>query len=116
MTFVGLTNYEKSSDGDREWFGRSAGWFIAVSIGWLILTVLVLIGSDLLTALFNQPKAVLSLGVITGAITAFIGKSRASPSHSEKAKGATAISLNAILAIAAVICGVLDHAGVSLAG
>ena len=34
MVFVGLTSWQRDSDSDREWFGRSTGWFAAAAIVW----------------------------------------------------------------------------------
>ena len=43
MIFVGLTNWQPHSDADREWFGRSTGWFTVAAIMWFAVTFLVLI-------------------------------------------------------------------------
>ena len=39
MIFVGLTSWQTFSDSDREWFGRSTGWFGVVAFGWFIVDV-----------------------------------------------------------------------------
>ena len=46
MIFVGLTNWQPHSDADREWFGRSTGWFAVVALMWFAVTFLVLIAGE----------------------------------------------------------------------
>src|SRR5262245_15768443 len=46
MIFVGLTSWERDSDADREWFGRSTGWFAAAAIIWFVVAYLVLVAGD----------------------------------------------------------------------
>ena len=45
MIFVGVTNWQRFSDADREWFGRSTGWFAVTAIMWFAVMFLVLIAS-----------------------------------------------------------------------
>ena len=46
IVFVDLTSWQPS-DSDREWFGRSSGWFALAAITWPIICWLVLLGSEL---------------------------------------------------------------------
>lgn len=46
--YVALTSGESRSDPQREWFARSAGWFVAAGIGWTLVTALSLLGSRLM--------------------------------------------------------------------
>ncbi|HVJ42304.1 MAG TPA: patatin-like phospholipase family protein [Dongiaceae bacterium] len=46
--FTGLGSFAKSSDSDREWLGRAAGWYLLVALGWIITVLLVYGGSTLL--------------------------------------------------------------------
>lgn len=46
--FTGLGSFAKSSDSDREWLGRAAGWYLLVALGWLVTVLLVYGGSVLL--------------------------------------------------------------------
>ena len=39
MIFVGLTSTQERSDQDREWFGRSTGWYAATAVGWFFAHV-----------------------------------------------------------------------------
>jgi Patatin-like phospholipase len=45
--FIGLDS-RRSNDEDREWWARSGGWILTVSIGWMIAAVLVVYGHDIL--------------------------------------------------------------------
>jgi hypothetical protein len=79
MIFVGLTSYMPNSDEDREWFGRSTGWFTAVAIGWVCATFLVLIGPPLASYVFATfPWAkygTTALGALSAAVGTYLGKS-----------------------------------------
>ena len=46
MIFVGLTSWQTFSDSDREWFGRSTGWFGVFAFAWFIATFLVLVAGE----------------------------------------------------------------------
>lgn len=87
MIFVGLTSWQIDSDADREWFGRSTGWFAAVAIVWVIVGFLVLVGADLAFFLYASAeshfgKAAGALGGgAAGIVTAILGKSSASPAR-----------------------------------
>ena len=54
MIFVGLTNWQPHSDGDREWFGRSTGYFTVVALMWLATMFLVLIAGELALAFLKK--------------------------------------------------------------
>ena len=87
MLFVGLASWQIDSDADREWFGRSTGWFMVIALGWALIGFLVLIGADLLFTLYakldsylgNISSAAFTAG--TGLITAVLGKSSTSPAQ-----------------------------------
>jgi hypothetical protein len=100
MIFVGLTSHEENSDADREWLGRSAGWVTAAGCIWLVVTGLVLVGSDL--ALKSYGAAYGAVGGLSGALTAVIGLSKYTPAVGP-AKTRAGISLNALLAIVATL-------------
>ena len=107
MIFVGLSSYETSGDADREWFGRSAGWFLAVIVVWLFLTFFVFFGtivSQVVSA--DQLKALQSytpvVAAISGVVTAIFGKSAGSPAEG-KPKGIIPYITSLILPVAAVI-------------
>jgi hypothetical protein len=107
MIFVGLTSVEKDSDADREWLGRSAGWFLVAALGWIVTMLLVFVGSNLIKETVGGLQGWLS-GVCLGAggITAWLGKSQISPAQGA-AKGWKAISANAALALGGVVFAVV---------
>jgi Patatin-like phospholipase len=87
MVFVGLTSLQIDSDADREWFGRSTGWFTAVAITWVLVSFLVLVGAGLVFALYAKAGAYLAKtaggvgGAVSGIVTAILGKSKTSPAY-----------------------------------
>jgi hypothetical protein len=107
MIFVGLSSRENDSDSDREWLGRAAGWYLVAALCWLMIMVLVFLGSNLATTLFAQFKTWLGpVGGISGVITALLGKSAVTPAKG-RAKGPVGISANVILAVAAPIFAIV---------
>jgi len=106
MIFVGLTSYEANSDADREWFGRSAGWFVATAMGWMALSFLVYFGAiirqivepDTLERLHDYAPVV---AAISGIGTALMGKSSAVPKKADDADFVSYV-LTLLLPIAAV--------------
>ena len=54
MIFVGLTSWQTFSDSDREWFGRSTGWFGVFAFGWFIATFLVLVAGEFVLWLVGE--------------------------------------------------------------
>ncbi len=100
MVFVGLTSFQVDSDADREWFGRSTGWFTANAIAWFAVTFLVLVGADLVFSLFTKSdslvgKSATGMGsLIAGVVSAVLGKSSSSPARKgSKGKSWTALIL-----------------------
>ena len=107
MIFVGLTSMQAGSDQDREWFGRSNGWYAAVGIGWLALMSLVVIGPIVVHEIANIDSktyktwlttAAAVIGPLSGIVSAVLGHSSGTPAKSEAA-GWTGLSLNIVLAI-----------------
>ncbi len=87
MIFVGLTSWQINSDADREWFGRSTGWFTVTSISWALIAFLVLVGADLMFQLYAQVDSHFGkttsgiVTAVTGILTAVLGKSSSSPAR-----------------------------------
>jgi hypothetical protein len=108
ILFVGLTSKEDGSDSDREWLGRSAGWYLVVAIVWLITIVLAFVGSDVLQDWTKWGASWLfGGGAGAGVVTALLGKSSLTPA-SGSARSGKGISLNIVLSIAApIFAGVL---------
>lgn len=111
MIFVGLTKDMPQSDSDREWLGRAAGWYLVLALGWPIVMTLVFVGSTVADAAYGELKTWIAAGG-TGAITALLGNSRATPARGE-ATGWKAVSANLILAVAATIFAVVLVIGFS---
>jgi hypothetical protein len=106
MIFVGLTNWQRSSDADREWFGRSTGWFTATAIIWFAVMFLVLVAGHALLELIktSDPAKYGSsfLAIVSGLVSVLGGKSGKS-SATEKADTKTALILQIALPVAAVV-------------
>jgi hypothetical protein len=119
MVFVGLSSYQRKvergagalngvgihddSEGDREWLGRSAGWYLVTALGWFLITFLAFAGSLAVTEFGHAIKTWLApLGGIGGVVTAWLGQSAMSKGRGASADQATRpLSTNIILAIAA---------------
>ncbi len=104
MLFVAFTSYQRDSDSDREWLGRTAGWYLLAALGWLIGTLLIFAGSLLAEDLLpHVEKWLAPMGGISGAVAAWLGKSPLSGGRGQQTKGAWPITTNTILAIAAFL-------------
>ncbi len=115
MIFIGLSSREKNSDSDREWFGRSAGWFMTLATLWLVAGILVFLGSDLAQFGLGYARAWLAgAGGISGLITGLLGKSSTTP-RKGKAKTLPGISANILLVVAAPIFAAILIVGISMA-
>lgn len=85
--FVLLTNYETGSDMQREWLARSAGWFAALIVLWLAISVLGLLGSRLTDIAYASGEAMYQViiagaggaGGLTAAIIGSGAKTKAKP-------------------------------------
>jgi len=79
MIFVGLTNWEVGSDADREWFGRSTGWFATAAIAWFSVVILVVLGPPLVALLFANftwaKYGTIVLGPASALASTLLGKS-----------------------------------------
>jgi hypothetical protein len=111
MIFVGITKDMPGSDSDREWLGRAAGWYLLVTLAWPVAMILVLVGPLLATFLFGEVSTWITAGG-AGTITALLGRSNLTAAKSEKGTAKT-LSLNVILAIAAVVFAVALVVGLS---
>jgi hypothetical protein len=106
MIFVGLSSWEPGSDADREWFGRSTGWFAAAAIIWFVVAFLVLVAGDLLlwlVAKFDSAKYVSAiLGLGSGLVSALFGASGKTPA-TDQTRTKTRLPVNLILAVATAV-------------
>src|SRR5262245_57616927 len=101
MIFVALSSGEKDSDADREWLGRADGWFMVLALGWAVLMFLVFVGSRLAEQLYDDYR-VWATGAGAGAVTAWLGKSSATPARGP-ARKPRGISADVVLAAAAPV-------------
>lgn len=106
MIFMGLADFHRASDADREWLGRAAGWLMIAAFCWLVLSFTVffgaILGPEIITT--ETQAAVRSwattLAGVFGLITAFLGMSSVTPACGP-AKDRTASLTNLALLIAA---------------
>ncbi len=57
LAYVMARSYSPNGDFEREWLARAGGWFIIVALGWIILSGLVLLGSELAEQVWDHSKA-----------------------------------------------------------
>jgi hypothetical protein len=90
MIFVGLTSWQPHSDADREWFGRSTGYFTVVALMWLAITFLVLIAAEvawLFLKNYDSAKYASALAAVGSALfSTLVGKSGKSSATDQKDK------------------------------
>jgi hypothetical protein len=76
MIFVGLTSWQRGSDSDREWFGRSTGWFAAAAIVWFAVAFSILVGAELAWQYVVDSYAKYAtgaVGIVSGLLTTVLG-------------------------------------------
>ena len=119
MIFVGLTSWQPHSDSDREWFGRSTGWFATSAFFWFAATFVALIaGETLLHLISKYDWAKYSSALLAGGSALFstlFGKSSKTPAN-DPARASFlhtyALPTGAIVFLLAVVIAVsvaLDH-------
>jgi len=108
---VGFRSAAVLGTDDREWLGRSAGWYAAAGIGWALFSAVVLVAPAAVAWLqdYYLPQLLASLGGVSGIVTAVLGKS---PVSSFKSTAKT-LPANVILAIAAPIFALVLVIGLS---
>jgi Patatin-like phospholipase len=67
-----LDSTSDRGDVEREWLGRASGWHFIAGLAWIMLSTVVLLGP---AVYYNVPQAVHVLTVVSGAVTALLGKS-----------------------------------------
>ncbi len=69
-------SYSPSGDFEREWLGRAAGWYLVAGLGWIVVSVVVLLGPEMSDYLFaNSREWLTAIAGASGAVTAFLGRS-----------------------------------------
>ncbi|MEN3384485.1 MAG: hypothetical protein V7608_4529 [Hyphomicrobiales bacterium] len=106
MIFVGLTSWQPYSDSDREWFGRSTGWFAVSAFFWFGAAFLVLVAGEFLLWLVQQyPSAKLGstlLAVASALFSTFFGQSsKTKPTAAPEGKSSSLMTV--ALPLAAVV-------------
>jgi len=114
MIFVGLTSWQPHSDSDREWLGRSSGWFAVSAFGWFVATFLVLDASAYLGWLASEYNpATYTSAILAGASGLFstlLGRSTKTKPETSGAPAAPwmrwALPLGAIVFLVFLVIGV----------
>ena len=104
IIFLGLTNREKDSDADREWYGRASGYVLLTALLWLIVMFLIFLAATVASDLFEKVWA-WATGLGAGGIAAWLGKSGLTPAKQKGGNGKT-LSLNTICVIGAAVFAV----------
>lgn len=73
--YLAITSYWPQGDVEREWLARSSGWFVVLTIGWAVLSALVLYAPDLVKASIVYFLSLSAVGGGAGAVAAAIGAS-----------------------------------------
>ena len=116
MVFVGLTSWQRGSDFDREWFGRSTGWFAAAAIVWFAVAFAILVGAELAWqyVVDNYAKYVTGgIGALSGILTAVFGAGKMSGGTEQKNAKASLTS-KIVLTIAPALFLIILVIGLSL--
>ncbi|EGX99722.1 hypothetical protein AZA_21378 [Nitrospirillum viridazoti Y2] len=106
--YVALTSNTPRSDEQREWFARSAGWYLATCIAWIAGVALALLGSwtagqvELGTqALFDWMVAGGGATAMVGWLTGGSGRTSAQPSNQAPNRSPVAIAYNVAASLSA---------------
>ncbi len=103
MVFAGISS-RWTSDQDREWWGRAAGWFLALTFGWIAVSAIVLFG-PLVLFWSGSALSTVTAGGIAGALTILASRSSSIPA-TEKGE-ATASPFAHLLGKLTVVAAVL---------
>ena len=99
--YLGLTSYASDGDVNREWLARSSGWFVALTLGWAVLSALVLFAQNIVAegwALWG----VAAVGTGAGIAGSWIGSS-AKTLATKAGKRVESLPMSTILALATVV-------------
>jgi hypothetical protein len=84
-TYLMLRSYARRGDVEREWLGRASGWHFIAGLVWIVLSGLVLLGPRLYFGtngiVSSAGEWMPAIGTVSGAVTALLGKSSATPAQ-----------------------------------
>jgi len=103
MAFAGISS-RWTDDSDREWWGRATGWLIAVSVGWMAISSLVIFG-PLLLSISVSAIYTLVTGGVAATLTVLAGRSISMPANINQ--GEQPGLLGRIFSKAAVVAAVI---------
>lgn len=114
MIFVGLTSWQAYSDSDREWFGRSTGWFAVFAFGWFAATFVVLVAGEFVFWLVGEYASAkyssAILAAASGLFSTLLGTSTKTAPDASAAKSPSwttwALPLGAIVFLLFLVIGV----------
>ncbi|CAO3409108.1 hypothetical protein [Azospirillum largimobile] len=104
--YIALTSSETRTDEQREWFARSAGWFIALSVFWILGTALIILGSFALALAQADWSMPIELSAVGAAISTVVGW-LAGASRRTPAKGAAKSLTGKIYSALAMVAAAL---------
>jgi hypothetical protein len=108
--FVGGSSYATGSEADREWFGRSSGWYLVIAMFWLTFLFIVffyqVLVNTLPSVLSATQKWIALLAGISGLITGILGKSSGLASTAYERGGWRSYLERLVLPIAATVFSV----------
>ncbi|HYX71247.1 MAG TPA: hypothetical protein VE732_00630, partial [Nitrososphaera sp.] len=113
--FVGFGS-RFTDDEDREWLARYGAWVLIVSLGWGVISFIVIFGPVGLMWFGTEMRiAIASIGGVSGLITVMLGRSaQTAASQKQEAEGKQSPIKNMILALAAPVFIVIFLVGLSL--
>jgi hypothetical protein len=103
MAFAGISS-RWTDDSDREWWGRATGWLIAVSVGWMAISSLVIFG-PLLLSISVSAIYTLVTGGVAATLTVLAGRSISVPANITQ--GEQPALLGRIFSKAAVVAAII---------
>lgn len=101
--YLGLTSYTPRGDDEREWLARSSGWFLALTLGWGVLSALVLFAADIRVLLQSGFWALFPVSAGAGAVAAGIGSSAQTLANLINSKRGESVSMTTILSVASLL-------------
>jgi hypothetical protein len=93
--FVGGTG-RFNDDFDREWWGRAGAWVIIASIGWIVITAVVIYGP---VGIYYAPRTIGLIGGVSGLFAMAVGRSSKTGANDKQKQGeSTTGGVSSILA------------------